>query len=80
MFKTIYGASYKYFFVDYQTDEVYHSKYKLNIVCGWFLIVSTDGGETWEECKHVKDQDYKNSTLQYCIDRIKEVERAEEVK
>ena len=53
MFKTFYGLAFKNYFIDSETYEVYHNKYLSDNLCGWFLIVSVDGGATWEKMQQV---------------------------
>lgn len=81
MFKTIYGLAFKKFFVDYVSLQVYYNKYNSKTIhCGWFLLLSKDKGKTWEECKYIITENWKNNKWSRCLQRIWELERAGEVK
>ena len=78
MFKTFYGLAFKHYFINSETLELYRNKYISNIVYGWFLIVSVDGGTTWEEVRHVISSGileirYRN----YLLGLISKVEESE---
>ena len=80
MFKTFYGLAFKNYFIDSETYEVYHNKYLSDNLCGWFLIVSVDGGSTWEEVKHVNSGILEIRYKNYLIGLISDVEESEEIK
>ena len=80
MFKTFYGLAFKNYFIDSETYEVYHNKYLSDNLCGWFLIVSVDGGATWEEVKHVSSGILEIRYKNYLIGLISDVEESKEIK
>lgn len=80
MFKTFYGLAFKHYFINSETLELYRNKYISNIVYGWFLIVSVDGGATWEEVKHVSSGILEIRYKNYLIGLISDVEESREVK
>ena len=80
MFKTFYGLAFKHYFINSETLELYRNKYISNIVYGWFLIVSVDGGATWEEVKHVSSGILEIRYKNYLIGLISDVEESEEIK
>lgn len=80
MFKTFYGLAFKHYFINSETLELYRNKYISNIVYGWFLIVSVDGGATWEEVKHVSSGILEIRYKNYLIGLISDVEESKEVK
>lgn len=80
MFKTFYGLAFKHYFINSETLELYRNKYISNIVYGWFLIVSVDGGATWEEVKHVSSGILEIRYKNYLIGLISDVEESKEIK
>ena len=78
MFKTFYGLAFKHYFINSETLELYRNKYISNIVYGWFLIVSVDGGATWEEVKHISSGILEIRYKNYLIGLISDVEESEE--
>lgn len=80
MFKTFYGLAFKHYFINSETLELYRNKYISNIVYGWFLVVSVDGGATWEEVKHVSSGILEIRYKNYLIGLISDVEESKEIK
>lgn len=80
MFKTFYGLAFKHYFIDSETLKLYRNKYISDIVYGWFLIVSVDGGATWEEVKHVCSGLLEIKHKNYLIGCIFDAEESEEIK
>lgn len=77
MFFTLYGLAFHKVFVDYCTEKVYFNRFdNKTIRCGWFLLVSMDEGKTWEECKYLYTESWKNDKWRRCLSRIWELERA----
>ena len=70
MFKTFYGLAFKNYFIDSETYEVYHNKYLSDNLCGWFLIVSVDGGATWEKVKCIQDPKFSNKCWSQSIGKL----------
>ena len=70
MFKTFYGLAFKHYFINSETLELYRNKYISNIVYGWFLIVSVDGGVTWEKVNCIQDPKFSNRCWSQSIGKL----------
>ena len=70
MFKTFYGLAFKNYFINSETYEVYHNKYLSDNFCGWFLIVSIDGGATWEKVNYIQDPKFSDKCWSQSIGKL----------